>query len=796
MVDHACECETDRLRRHVEGRLGEDEQELLTAHLDRCERCRGSVEALAGDDGLWRDLRFFLVGEPDLSPPQFRPADKDGAEGRGRPAVHDDWEGWKAVLAFLDPPADPRHIGSFGPYQIVEVIGRGGMGLVLKGLDPALGRVVAIKVLAPELSYLGSARLRFAREARAAAAVAHEHVVAIHAVDSWKGLPYLVMQYIAGKSLQGRIEGDGPLAVREVLRIGMQLASGLAAAHAQGLVHRDIKPANILLENGIERVKITDFGLARAADDASLSQSGVAAGTPHYMAPEQARCEPIDARVDLFGLGGVMYAMCTGHPPFRAETAMSVLRRVCEDVPRPIRANHPEVPAWLEAIIAKLLAKDPAARFQTAGEVAELLGQCLVYLERPGDTPPFPYEADRASFLGGWRHRRAAAVVALALVGGLTGVLGFRATAFRGTEAARKLPAIGFPLEALQPVPVTCHDPVPPWPFWAVSAAAYSPDATELAVGSRDGFVTLCSSRSHRLRAVLGRHPDRVLSLAYSPDGKTLAAAGGDWDRGTKNGFVTLWDVASGRELATLALGCDIEFAVAFSPDGKTLAWCGRDRNITLWDVDQNRARANCVGHEGTIRALAFHPSGDRIVSAGFDGTLRFWNTSTGVEDGKPIRLGGTSSNCVAVSPDGTALASSTGPRSDDPGWGGPSPGLLQVWDWTTRQERFALKGHRFRILGVSFSPDGKTLASAGGHFSDGAEVKLWDVASGREQHSLSGHKWWVECVAFSPDSRFLVSAGGFETNPGEVRVWDLTSHGSSTDQAVSAWTPLSRQSQ
>ncbi len=243
--------------------------------------------------------------------PRSGPADQARDEGVGRP-VPDDWDGRRAVLAFLDPPVDSRHIGSLGPYQIVEVIGRGGMGVVLKGSDSALSRVVAIKVLAPELWYLGSARLRFAREARAAASVAHDHVVAIHAVDSWKGLPYLVMQYVAGKSLQGRIESDGPLAVREVLRIGMQVASGLAAAHAQGLVHRDIKPANILLENGIERVKITDFGLARAADDASISQSGVAAGTPHYMAPEQARCEPIDPRVDLFGLGGVMYAMCTG----------------------------------------------------------------------------------------------------------------------------------------------------------------------------------------------------------------------------------------------------------------------------------------------------------------------------------------------------------------------------------------------------------------------------------------------------------------------------------------------------
>ncbi len=435
MVDRACECETDRLRRHVEGRLGEDEQELLAAHLECCEQCRSSLEALAGDEGLWRDLRFFLVGEPDLSSPQSALADQVSDEGRGRLAP-DDWDGRRAVLAFLDPPSDPRYMGSLGPYQILEVIGRGGMGVVLKGSDSALARVVAIKVLAPELSFLGSARLRFAREARAVASVAHDHVVAIHAVDSWKGLPYLVMQYVPGKSLQARIEHEGPLAVREVLQIGMQVASGLAAAHAQGLVHRDIKPANILLENGIARVKITDFGLARAADDASISQSGVAAGTPHYMAPEQARCEPIDPRVDLFGLGGVMYAMCTGHPPFRAETTMAVLRRVCEDAPRSIRSDHPEVPAWLEAIIAKLLAKDPAARFQTAAEVAELLCQCLVYLERPTDAPPFPYDGDhrRLPGLGSWR--RAAAVMVLAVVaalgaaaaGGLTGLSGFFAT--------------------------------------------------------------------------------------------------------------------------------------------------------------------------------------------------------------------------------------------------------------------------------------------------------------------------------------------------------------------------------
>ena len=235
------------------------------------------------------------------------------------------------------------------------------MGIVLKAFDPALHRAVAIKVLAPQLATNNSARQRFAREARAAAAIRNEHVVAIHAVDEWKGLPYLVMEFIPGRSLQDRIDRTAPLDITSILRIGMQTAAGLAAAHAQGLVHRDIKPANILLENGVERVKLTDFGLARAVDDASLTQSGVVAGTPLFMAPEQARCETVDHRADLFSLGAVLYAMCTGRSPFRASTTLGVLRRVSDDPHRPVREVNPEVPHWLAAIVDRLLAKDRAS---------------------------------------------------------------------------------------------------------------------------------------------------------------------------------------------------------------------------------------------------------------------------------------------------------------------------------------------------------------------------------------------------------------------------------------------------
>jgi eukaryotic-like serine/threonine-protein kinase len=195
------------------------------------------------------------------------------------------------------------------------------------------------------------------------------------------------MQFVSGKTLQERLVATGSFSVPEILRIGMQTASGLAAAHAQGLVHRDIKPANILLENGVERVKITDFGLARAVDDVGMTQTGVVAGTPQFMAPEQANGESIDVRSDLFSLGSVLYTLCTGRPPFRATTTMGLLKRICEETPRPIRELNPEIPAWLEAIISRLLKKTANERYQSAKEVADLLSMWLAHVQRPTAVP-------------------------------------------------------------------------------------------------------------------------------------------------------------------------------------------------------------------------------------------------------------------------------------------------------------------------------------------------------------------------------------------------------------------------
>ena len=353
-------------------------------------------------------------------------------------------------LDFLGLSDAPGTLGRLGPYQVTEVLGRGGFGVVLKAFDPGLGRAVAIKVLAPQLATSAAARSRFAREARAAAAVVHDHVVAIHAVDSWNGLPYLVMPYVAGCSLQERIDRDGPLGVKEVLRIGMQTALGLTAAHAQGLVHRDVKPSNILLENGVERVKLTDFGLARAVDDASLTQSGVVAGTPQYMSPEQALGETVDHRSDLFSLGSVLYFICAGHPPFRANSTPAILRRVSDDRPRALRDVNPDVPIWLAEIIERLHAKDPAGRFQSAAEVAEVMGGYLSLLQRglPIESPrpkALPSSPRRSS-----RKRTAAgvalcsvAVVAIAWAMGCTGFPPLAASFSRNNSEESRLLAAG-----------------------------------------------------------------------------------------------------------------------------------------------------------------------------------------------------------------------------------------------------------------------------------------------------------------------------------------------------------------
>jgi hypothetical protein len=367
-------CDPRRASLFLDGTLSDMEQAAFETHLETCATCRETLEAGAGDRAAWSQVREFLssVGSgEDLT----RDAASDGIE------IGD--HGVAAVLRLLGPTDDPAMLGRLAGYEIVGVIGCGGMGVVIKGFDPRLNRFVAIKLLAPHLAASASARRRFAREAKAAAAVVHENVVAIHGVSEFQGLPYLVMPYVKGESLQKRLDRAGALSVIEILRIGRQIAAGLAAAHAQGLIHRDVKPANILLEENVERLQLTDFGLARTVDDASETRTGIIAGTPQYMSPEQARGDALDTRSDLFSVGSVMYSMCAGRPPFRAETPYGILRRITDDKPRPLREINPDIPDWLEAIVAKLHAKEPVSRFASCDELAETLEQCLSHVRQP-----------------------------------------------------------------------------------------------------------------------------------------------------------------------------------------------------------------------------------------------------------------------------------------------------------------------------------------------------------------------------------------------------------------------------
>jgi eukaryotic-like serine/threonine-protein kinase len=355
-----------------------------------------------------------------------------------------------SALGFLLPSARPDALGRIRHYEILEVLGRGGFGIVFRAFDEMLQRVVAVKVLDPRLAVSSPPRKRFLREARSSAKVRHEYVVQVYAVEE-QPLPYLVMEFIPGETLQQRLDRTGPLETVEVVRIGRQIAEGLAAAHGMGLIHRDVKPANVLIENGPHpRVKITDFGLARAADDASLTQSGIVAGTPMYMAPEQAQGDTLDHRADLFSLGSVLYTMCAGRPPFRANNTLAVLKRVAEDTPRPIAEIIPEVPPWLCELIARLHAKKPEDRFASAQEVADLLARRLAQMQQPGNVPPISETAPtlekvpvrtapqaappvRPRFRAG---RWAAAAAVLLLLGGLgiteaTGVTKMRGTVVR-----------------------------------------------------------------------------------------------------------------------------------------------------------------------------------------------------------------------------------------------------------------------------------------------------------------------------------------------------------------------------
>lgn len=372
------------IERFLAGQFSSQEEAAFEDHLAHCEPCRQLLSQAAADARSWEKAKHYLNPNQE---PAVTVRDVTAQREQSIPvetlADHNTESLIQQTLKLLAPTDDPQMLGRLGPYEVSGIIGAGGMGIVLKGWDKSLNRVVAIKVMSPHLATSGVAKARFLREAQAAAGIVHPNVIDIYGVAEHESIPYLVMPYVRGHSLQKRVQEQGALPTEDVVRIGMQIASGLAAAHAQGIIHRDIKPANILVGDGIDRIVITDFGLARTVDDASLTRSGTVAGTPQYMSPEQARGERIDERSDLFSLGSVLYFLCTGHSPFRSETLYGILHRIGTIDVRDIREVQPSAPAWLQNLIRRLHSPSPEDRFDSAAKVAQLLEKCLAHCQHP-----------------------------------------------------------------------------------------------------------------------------------------------------------------------------------------------------------------------------------------------------------------------------------------------------------------------------------------------------------------------------------------------------------------------------
>jgi serine/threonine protein kinase len=344
---------------------------------------------------LAQNLPTQTLAPSPPAPPASQRAGTVDLKQAGTNAAANSGEHDSSLTNFLAPAQVADELGRLGKYRVLSIIGRGGMGVVYRAEDSLLKRVVALKAILPSLGANAAVHKRFLREARAMAAVDNGHIVRLYEVNEDGGVPYIAMEFLHGESLADRLSSTARMPLPEILRIGREIAQGLAAAHARGLIHRDIKPANIWLESVAQkiqplgpvsltndhgprtrdfRVKILDFGLARAAEeDTHITQSGTILGTPSYMSPEQSRGEKVDFRSDLFSLGVVLYRLCTDSEPFTGPDGVSTMLAIATATPTPPQMRNLDVPAELSDLIMQLLEKDPARRTSTAQVVAETL---------------------------------------------------------------------------------------------------------------------------------------------------------------------------------------------------------------------------------------------------------------------------------------------------------------------------------------------------------------------------------------------------------------------------------------
>jgi WD40 repeat protein len=694
-------------------------------------------------------------------------------------------------LAFIDQSSIPDHLGRLEHYEVLAVVGHGGMGTVLKAFDEKLERLVAIKVMAPYLAMTATCRKRFTREARAAAAVRNEHIIAVYAVEEARRLPYFVMEFVPGNTLQERLDRSGALPLADILRIGVQVASGLDAAHSLGLVHRDIKPANILLEDSTGKVKLTDFGLARAVDDDSLTQNGAVAGTPRYMAPEQARGDAVDHRADLFSLGSVLYTMCAGRAPFGDDGCMAVLRRTCDELAQPIQEINAGIPAWLIEVIGRLHAKRPADRFQSAADVVRLLNDRLQELQQTKLIPnttiataPCQSATDgdsqrgRPAIARGRASRRvrialAAIVLILATLGvtetsGVTGLTGsvIRLVRPEGTLVVEvDDPEVNVTIEGNGSVVITGAGPAEirlrPGSYHLLAAKdgqAIANESFTLSRGERRlvrvSLEIAASATTTEIRR-LGGHSDQIRCVGFSPDGQRAVS-------GAADETLRVWDVATGQELRRIPWHPGKVTAGAVSEDGRKVVSGGEDGTVRLWDVEAGREVCVLAKHSVQVTSVALSADGRKVLSGARDG-LRLWDVLAPKE---LLSIGDPPVCGVVFSADGSRFLS------------GGQDCSMRVWETATGKELARFAGKMTWVWAVAFSQDGRfAIFGSGTHNRDEQDlpmdclVRLWDVTSSREIRQFVGHEREVSCVAFAPKGRQAISSGP----DGSVRWWDVT---------------------
>jgi serine/threonine protein kinase len=733
---------TEELELLLENKLSESQQEACTAHMDSCPECQQKIESLAtGDSDLSRIVQNLSDVEPLVTSAYWPALRSIGADTpkSGEPAVNTATPAARRirerVLSFLQPATDAAYLGRLGHFDVMRVLGNGGMGVVLEAFDSKLQRRVAIKVLDSDLAEDEIYRQRFCREARAAASIAHENVVAIYQVERVceAGLPYFVMQLVAGETLEQRMQ-RGKLTIKEVIRIAMQAARGLAAAHSKGLIHRDIKPGNILIEEATGVAKLTDFGLARVTEDVKLTRTGFVSGTPLYMAPEQALGEESDPRSDLFSLGAVMYEMCTGFTPFQGSSALSILKQITETKHRPIRELNPQVPEWLGEMIDELLAKDPDDRYQSASDLAEVLEYTWARSTTSSLELPAVCQVE---------IRRRKTRARLLLVAAAVGMLGVGLTL--GILASYWLPGRGAAVVSSGKEEVSSSaepEAVLTANSGAVWSVAFNPTNDRLAMSVEDGSVRIWSLSTKSVANTLDAHRGVVWRVQYSNDGNALATSGDD-------GLIKLWHAGKTEPMRVFEHPNAVR-GLALSADGQRLFAGDRKGGLRVWSADNDQPLVEAE-QPGAIYTVALSPQGDTVATAGSDKTIRLWNAET-LTQKLPLTGHAGPVYSLAFNADGTQLAAG--------GW----DKTIRIWDVGSGQLINSWEASGEDVWAIAFSPKGDRLAAAG---QDGAVV-LWNPDTGERLATYLGHKTAVHAVAFNHDGSLLASGG----RDGVARVW------------------------